>query len=150
MSRFFVRAEVKVPAVAGLSLCGRELSQLTENIMESMGFDDSGVDVRLSGDQEVAQLNARFRDLPGPTNVLSFPDEALDQYPDSEIHELGQVVVNRDAVLREARLYGQDPLEHLVRLLAHGLLHLAGEEHGQDMEERTDRAVAEVVPTLYI
>lgn len=141
MSRFQARAEVAVSSVAGFCLCGRELAQLTDRIMEILCLSDRGVEVRLTGDEEVARLNQAFRGLPGPTNVLSFPGEEEGE----GVSELGQVVVSRDAVLREARLYGQDPLEHLVRLLAHGLLHLAGEEHGPDMEEQTRAVVAGVV-----
>ena len=146
-----VSVRVAVPPVAGLSVCGRELAGMVEAALESLGLAGSAVDVRLTGDEEVARLNAAFRGLPGPTNVLSFPGEGAGQGgPEADGPDLGQVVVSRDAVLREARLYGQEPREHLARLLVHGLLHLSGAEHGQDMEARTEAAVSRVVSTTII
>ncbi|MDO9632355.1 MAG: rRNA maturation RNAse YbeY, partial [Humidesulfovibrio sp.] len=41
---------------------------------------------------------------------------------------------------------GQDPARHLARLLAHGVLHLCGHDHGPDMEALTDLAVDAVRP----
>jgi len=47
-------------------------------------------------------------------------------------------------VMREAFLYGQDPVAHLTRLLAHGFLHLSGLDHGPLMEALTEAAVSAV------
>ncbi len=75
---------------------------------------------------------------PGPTNVLSFPLEeelAEASAPDGpQTFQLGSLVLSVDAVRREAGLYGQDPREHCLRLLAHGLGHLAGYDHGPEMD----------------
>ena len=96
-------------------------------------------DLRVVGDAEIAALNRDYLGLPGPTNVLSFPAEDPDR-PDY----LGEMAISLDTVAREAFLYGQDPLTHLGRLLAHGFLHLAGLDHGPVMEALTEQA-AEVV-----
>lgn len=117
----------------GLPTCSRELLQIAEMMHEELSLVD-GFDLRLVEDREMAELNSQFLGLPGPTNVLSFPAE-------TEARHMGHIAICADAVLREARLYGQDPHEHFLRLLAHGLLHLAGFEHGEEMEEVTERAV---------
>ncbi|MGE4296800.1 MAG: rRNA maturation RNase YbeY [Desulfovibrionaceae bacterium] len=57
---------------------------------------------------------------------------------------LGALVISLETVAREAVLYGQEPHAHFARLLAHGLLHLAGLDHGEEMEALTERAVAAV------
>lgn len=148
MSAPLVRAETAVAPVAGLQVCARELGLITEAVLDCLGLTGAAVEVRLAGDAEVAGLNASFRRLSGPTNVLSFPAYEEEGEGGGVAPSLGQVVISRDAVLREARLYGQEPLAHLVRLLAHGLLHLAGEEHGPDMEERTQAAVDRVSASI--
>lgn len=51
---------------------------------------------------------------------------------------LGSLAISLPTVVREARLYGQDPQAHFCRLLVHGLLHLSGLDHGPDMDELTD------------
>lgn len=53
---------------------------------------------------------------------------------------LGWLVLSLDTWQRECLLYGQEPVEHALRLLAHGLGHLAGYDHGPEMDEFTDAA----------
>jgi probable rRNA maturation factor len=122
-----------------LPLSRGELADLTEAILESLDLGGQAFDLRVVGDGEMAALNRDYLGLPGPTNVLSFPAEDSDR-PDY----LGEMAVSADTVAREAFLYGQDPLAHLTRLLAHGFLHLSGLDHGPVMEALTEAAVAAV------
>ncbi|GFK95107.1 Endoribonuclease YbeY [Fundidesulfovibrio magnetotacticus] len=120
-----------------LPLSRSELTPLMERLMEALGLSGASVELRCVDDAEMARLNGEFLGLPGPTNILSFPAEDAER-PDY----LGELALGVDTLSREAALYGQEPREHLARLLAHGLLHLAGHEHGQVMDELTDLGVA--------
>jgi probable rRNA maturation factor len=82
----------------------------------------------LSCDAEVRKLNAEFRGQDKPTNVLSFPASPLPGFPADEA-PLGDIVIARETVLREAAEEGKRPLDHLAHLTVHGLLHLAGFDH---------------------
>ena len=77
--------------------------------------------VALADDRRVRALNARDRGQDKPTNVLAYP--ALDKA------FLGDVVLARQTVWREARTQGKTPREHLTHLVVHGTLHLAGYDH---------------------
>jgi probable rRNA maturation factor len=122
-----------------LPLSRGELTTLTEAILESLDLAGQTFDLRVVADGEMAALNRAYLGLPGPTNVLSFPAE------DPERPEyLGEMAVSADTVMREAFLYGQDPVAHLPRLLAHGFLHLSGLDHGPLMEALTEAAVSAV------
>jgi len=122
-----------------LPLSRGELTTLTEAILESLDLAGQTFDLRVVADGEMAALNRAYLGLPGPTNVLSFPAE------DPERPEyLGEMAVSADTVMREAFLYGQDPVAHLTRLLAHGFLHLSGLDHGPLMEALTETAVSAV------
>jgi len=122
-----------------LPLSRGELTTLTEAILESLDLAGQTFDLRVVADGEMATLNRAYLGLPGPTNVLSFPAE------DPERPEyLGEMAVSADTVMREAFLYGQDPVAHLTRLLAHGFLHLSGLDHGPLMEALTETAVSAV------
>lgn len=121
----------------GYPMSRRELTPLLERLMEVLQLDGRDVEVRLVGDREMAELNLRFLGCFGPTNVLSFPAGEGDE-------ELGQIVLSVDTLAREVFLYGQNPQEHMVRLLAHAFLHLAGFDHGELMDGLTEMAVAEV------
>jgi probable rRNA maturation factor len=121
-----------------LPLSRFELRDLLRGIVSSCGVCGTGLELSCVRDGEMAEYNERFMHCPGPTNVLSFPSGTL-----QEDGFLGQIVLGVETLDREARLYGQDPEEHLVRLLAHAVLHLAGHEHGETMEALTERAVAD-------
>ena len=122
-----------------LPLTRRELAAFSGLVMEALGLGDMAVEVSAVDDREMARMHRQFLGRTGPTNVLSFP--ADEEEGDDGV---GLVVVSGDAVCRESRLYGQDPLEHMTRLLAHAFLHLAGMTHGPDMEAVTEAAVAAV------
>jgi len=80
-------------------------------------------------DAEIATLNRQYLDCLGPTNCLAFPDAGRPgAFP------RGSLFVSLDTLYRECMLYGQAPAAYLRRLLAHGLVHLAGFEHGKEME----------------
>ena len=83
-----------------------------------------GVVLALVTDREMASLNRASMNVPGPTNILSFPDG----------EGTAELALDVAQLLREAILYGQTPMEHLVRLLAHGLAHVCGLDHGEQMD----------------
>lgn len=124
-----------------LPLSRQELLPLLKKVLAAVGAAGADVEVRLVDDAEMALLNANFLGLPGPTNVLAFPAEDSDHSG-----YLGEIALSVDTLSRETDLYGQPAEEHLVRLLAHGLLHLAGYDHGPLMEEMNDLAVEMLRP----
>jgi probable rRNA maturation factor len=77
--------------------------------------------VALADDRRVRALNARDRKKDKPTNVLS--------YPSGERAFLGDVVLARQTVWREAKSQGKTPADHVAHLVVHGTLHLMGYDH---------------------
>lgn len=118
----------------------REIAGIAARIASETGMDDSSLDILVTHDSKMQELNKLFLNLEGPTNVLSFPAKNEDS-PDF----LGQLVINADAIIRESWLYGQDTFEYLTRLLIHGMLHLAGLEHGEEMDVILENLISEIV-----
>lgn len=118
-------------------LARRELQGLMGTLLTVLGLERCTLSLTLVDDAGVAALNQRFLHCNGPTNILSFPEGDADR-PD----ELGALFLSVETLAREAFLYGQEPTEHLARLLAHGLLHLAGHDHGVEMDTLTELAVS--------
>ena len=77
--------------------------------------------VALADDKRVRALNKRDRKQDKATNVLS--------YPSGEKLFLGDVVLARQTVWREAKAQKKTPADHLVHLVVHGTLHLLGHDH---------------------
>lgn len=122
----------------------RELHDLFSCMQKATGLEDYDVELTLCNDASIARVNADFLGCEGPTNILSFPQGSYgieENYKDdvhgnldSERPILGALLLSVDTLIREAFLYGQDEREHCIRLLAHGLGHIAGYDHGPEME----------------
>ena len=118
-----------------LPLGRSELAGLSRALLEALGLSGRSFELELLNDAAMARLNQAFLGLPGPTNVLSFPAQGQPDY-------LGEIALGVETVWRESVLYGQDPRAHFCRMLCHGLLHLSGLDHGPEMEEQGERALA--------
>jgi probable rRNA maturation factor len=79
------------------------------------------LNVALADDKAVRVLNKRDRKKDTPTNVLS--------YPSGERAFLGDIVLARQTVWREARAQKKSPADHVAHLVVHGVLHLLGHDH---------------------
>lgn len=108
------------------------------------------ISVRLTGDDEVQALNARWRGKDKATNVLSFPLVEPGQLK-APTHGpelmLGDIVLARGVCVAEARDKRLRIEDHAAHLLVHGTLHLLGYDHDDeasaaDMEQREVRALA--------
>lgn len=124
-------------------LSGSELRALCGTLLDALGLSGRTFSLKLVDDREIARLNREFLGCTGPTNILSFPARDPGELgdPDEDLEFLGELALSVDTLAREADLYGQAPLVHLARLLAHGILHLAGFDHGEIMFDMTDAAV---------
>ncbi len=95
------------------------------------------VELLLVRDGEMALYNAENMNCTGPTNILSFPallqDFSAIGIDGSE--SVSSLILSVDAVNREAFLFHQAPQLHLLRLLAHGIGHIAGFDHCQEMDD---------------
>lgn len=87
----------------------------------------------------MAELHERWLDLPGPTDVMSFPMDELRPGRDGEEPEpgiLGDIVLCPDVAADQARQAGHSTVEELLLLTTHGILHLLGFDHAEPDEEK--------------
>jgi len=104
-----------VPAPAGLAERGAEVALV------------------LTDDAAMQELNREWRGIDRPTDVLSFPgDDGF--VPPEEPLPLGDIVLARETILRDARALGRSLAHHLSHMGIHGMLHLLGWDHAEDGE----------------
>ncbi len=89
----------------------------------------SEVSIVLADDATAAELNRRYRGRSGPTNVLSFGDLDGPGDPGPGPRLLGDVVLARETIAREAVVQDKRLADHFAHLVVHGLLHLLGHDH---------------------
>ena len=100
----------------------------------ALGAIKGDVVVLLTDDAAVGDLNRRFRDREGPTNVLSFPAA------ESAAPHLGDLVLAFGVCAAEAAAQGKTLADHLTHLTVHGVLHLLGRDHVDEAEAETMEA----------
>jgi probable rRNA maturation factor len=86
--------------------------------------------VHLVGDADIQVLNAQWRGVDAPTNVLSFP--AVEPARLGEARLLGDVLIAFETVSREAEHERKALRDHYRHLVVHGFLHLLGFDHVED------------------
>lgn len=118
-----------------------ELHQLAEMVMREEGYpDDAEVTLLFVDESEMASYNERFLDRHGATDVLSFPVEELipgvvpDTDPQGPPLMLGDVVIAPAYVRRQAAEMGVTFEDELALMVTHGILHLLGYDHTEDVE----------------
>ena len=114
---------------------------------------ESEVELLLTMDEEIREMNREFRDIDRATDVLSFPMIAYESPADFAFLEedesffdpdtgelmLGNIVISKQKVVEQAEEYGHTVEREYAFLIAHTMLHLLGYDH---MEEE-ERAVME-------
>lgn len=134
------------------------IEYLTKNPSEKLPIDGSKpiiINLSLSNDELVQKLNAEFRNIDKPTNVLSFANiDDPDFYSDIEIYdeiELGDIIIALQTLQRESDLLEISLKDHFCHLFAHGLLHLFGFDHLEDQEAKLmENAEVEILSELNI
>lgn len=123
-------------------LIGRALSVAGNRL--GLGRHGAEVSIVLTDDPTMAGLNARWRGKDAPTNVLSFPAYPIAAgEPPGPL--LGDIVLARETIVREAAIDGKAFDSHFSHLIVHGFLHLLGYDHQIDEDaeqmERLERAI---------
>ena len=107
--------------------------RVAEIFLKAVGRPEAELSVLLVGDSEITRINKVWLKRPYPTNVISFGQE-LRAPPGSGTDLLGDVVISVDTARRESIDAGINLEQRLDALLAHGLLHLLGEDHEGPVE----------------
>ncbi len=123
-----VASTVEVVDHTGLRVAQDPIANLVRAVLEAEGVAGNVV-VAFVDEAAITGLNARFRDVTEPTDVLSFC------YADGE----GEVVVCPAVVRRYAEEDGADPGNRLAWTVLHGTLHLLGYDHERDRGEMRQR-----------
>ena len=117
------------------------------------------IDVLLTNDAGIHQINREMRQVDRPTDVLSFPEFELtpgelptteDADPGTGLVPLGDMVLSTERVAAQAKEYGHSNRRELAYLVVHSVLHLLGYDHLDEgaqkaqMREREEAIMAEL------
>ncbi|MDE2409923.1 MAG: rRNA maturation RNase YbeY, partial [Actinomycetales bacterium] len=116
------------------------VNALAEYAMDRMHLHpNTDLFIRFVDLKTMEELHIKFMDEPGPTDVLSFPMDELvpgDNLAVAPEGILGDVVVCPDFAKEQAEKAGHAPIDEMLLLITHGILHLLGFDHAEPDEER--------------
>ena len=125
MNRVLIRAEeVPLPAWA------KSAESFAKNVLKTMGKKDWELSLLFCNNRYIKSLNAQYRNKDEATDVLSFP---LGETSPAGRYMAGDIVISLDALEENTRFFKVSADEELRRLLVHGILHLAGEDHAHSL-----------------
>jgi probable rRNA maturation factor len=119
--------EIEVANRSGIEVDERAAVELARRVLAAEGIDDGELGIAFVSPEEIRELKRDHLGVDDATDVLSFPIDGREQLPDGVPRQLG------DAVLcpQVTGVAWRGPL-------VHGLLHLLGYEHGDEMERREE------------
>ena len=135
--RHYIPITADVPGVSE----GRRalIRKVIRTALEAEGVDfPCEVDVLLTDDEGIHQINKDMRDVDRATDVLSFPELELtpgqlpgpeDADPGTGLVPLGDMAISMDHVAAQAREFGHSDRRELCYLVVHSVLHLLGYDH---------------------
>lgn len=118
------------------------------------------VNVILTNNEGIHQINKECRDIDRPTDVLSFPMAEYEQpgcfdtleeqqpecfHPETGELMLGDIIISLDKVKEQAESYGHSNSREYAFLIAHSMLHLMGYDHMEPEEEKVMFAKQEAI-----
>lgn len=110
---------------------------------------EAEVNVILTDNEGIREINRDHRQIDSPTDVLSFPmieyeltsdfshvEDSVEDYFNPETGELilGDIIISVDKVEEQAEKYGHSQTRELAFLVAHSMLHLCGYDHMEEEE----------------
>jgi probable rRNA maturation factor len=115
------------------------LGRLADHVLERLHVHpDAELSIAVVDEDEMARLHVEWMDLPGPTDVLSFPmDEMRPGTPEEPAEgTLGDIVLCPPVARRQAEAGGHSVADELCLLTTHGILHLLGHDHAEPEERQ--------------
>lgn len=108
------------------------LEGVGDELLAACEASERELSILLTDDQGIQRLNARWRGLDEPTDVLSF---AFDEVPNkADWMPLGDVVLNIDRANLQCKDHDLTLEQELIYLLIHGVCHLRGFDHADPQE----------------
>lgn len=128
---------------------------------------EAEINLLLTTDEDIKEMNQMFRQIDKATDVLSFPMldfevpgdfSALETSPQDCFNPesgelmLGDIVISKDKVLSQSEAYGHSPRREYAFLIAHSMLHLFGYDHMEEDEriqmEQKQKEILEKIQIL--
>jgi probable rRNA maturation factor len=117
------------------------ISSVARHVLDTLGVNPMAeLSILIVDTIAMSTLHKQWMDLDGPTDVMAFPMDTLEDKPGLEAEPgpalLGDVILCPEVAAKQAEAAGHTTDAELFLLTTHGVLHLLGYDHGEPDEER--------------
>ncbi len=127
---------IEIANNSGVDCNEDEIVEVAAFALDKMGIHpDSDLGITLVDEQEITKLHVQWMDLPGPTDVLSFPMDELKPFSASDGPGIiGDIVICPQFAAKQA--VNHSVADEISLLTVHGVLHLLGFDHVEPNEHK--------------
>ena len=139
---------IEIANNSGIACNEDEIVDVAAFALDKMGIHpDSDLGISLVDEDEITKLHIQWMNLPGPTDVLSFPMDELKPFSASDGPGIiGDIVICPQFAAKQA--VSHSVADEISLLTVHGVLHLLGFDHVEEEEHKVmfglqDKTLAE-------
>ena len=129
----------------------KRIRKILKDFMNLLFDEQIGISVLITNDAEIQKLNKEFRKKDYPTDILSWSYdslkaeiEGLEMKESQEENIAGELALSAERITKQASENGWDFETELIRLLAHGCVHLAGWDHEESEKQEKQMLELEI------
>lgn len=132
---------IEVNNESGVQVDELAISGAARHVLDALGVNPlAELSILIVDVEAMSTLHKQWMDLDGPTDVMAFPMDTLEDKPGLETEPgpalLGDVILCPEVAAKQAAEAGHSTEAELLLLTTHGVLHLLGYDHGEPEEER--------------
>ncbi len=122
------------------------ITKAIEAVLDTEGIDGEGeVSISIVSSDDIRELNRDYRGIDKTTDVLSFPQyNSIDEILDEDYKMIGDIVINMDKVISQAKEYKTGRKRELAYLTIHSMYHLLGFDHIDENDKKEMRSREEL------
>ncbi|MFA7314536.1 MAG: rRNA maturation RNase YbeY [Candidatus Magasanikbacteria bacterium] len=95
---------------------------------------DGDISVHIVGDKKIRDLNKKYRSKDRVTDVISFALEEGEPVLGTEEKDFGDIFICLPQIIRQSKENNISAREEMIRMLIHGVLHVLGFDHMQEID----------------
>ena len=118
----------------------KEIERIAQTILQALNYADYDLGILITTDEEMQRYNKKYRGFDKPTDILSFPyhpnlmpGERI-QPQTQEDKNLGDIILAPNYIMQDLARWKQTFDERIKVLLVHGICHLLGYDHIEDVD----------------
>ena len=113
-----------------------DLKRVIDKALEIEKVNNVEFNIIIVDNDRIHEINRQYRNKDMPTDVISFALEDDEVFPNLEVRVLGDIYISLDKVYEQSKSYGHSFFRELSFLTVHGILHLLGYDHMNEVDEK--------------